>query len=141
MGWKTVRDLLPALLLHVAAAAVHAMSTVGLSGRPGTLYEGALALLALVVPMSALLAVLSGMRRVGAALILLSYLGVAGLTLVGHLGLDYLVTAFYADPSPYRTAFFVSAMVMPVIQIHGIVEALRAWGLVAEPRRNRLLSK
>ncbi|WP_374711735.1 hypothetical protein [Symbiobacterium terraclitae] len=141
MGWKTVRDLLPALLLHVAAAAVHVMSTVGLSGRPGALYEGALALMALVVPMSALLALLSGMRRLGAALFLLSYLGVAALTLIGHLGLDYLVTALYSDPSPYRTAFFASAMVMPLIQIHGIVESLRAWGLLAEPRRNRLLSK
>jgi|GEM_PF-2544876 len=141
MGWKTLRDLLPALVLHVAAAAVHVMSTVGLSGRPGPLYEGALAFMALVAPMAALLALLSGYRRLGAALFLLSYVGVAGVTLVGHLGLNFLVTAFYADPSHHRTAFFASAMAMLPIQIYGIVEALRAWGLFAEPQRHRVLSK
>ncbi len=141
MGWKTVRDLLPALVLHVAAAAVHVASTVGLSGRPGVVYEVALAFLMLVVPMSAVLALLSGLRRLGAALFFLSYLGVAALTLVGYLGLNFLVVAFYADHSVSRTAFFVSALIMPVIQIHGMLEALRTWGLIAEPQRNRLSTK
>lgn len=141
MGWKTVRDLLPLLVLHVAAAAVHAASTVGLSGRPGAAYEVALAFLMLVVPMSAVLALLSGMRRLGAALFFLSYLGVLGLTLVGYLGMNLLVVAFYADPSLFRTTFFISALVMPVIQIYGMLESLRTWGLIAEPERNRLSVK
>jgi len=141
MGWKTVRDLLPLLVLHVAAAAVHAASTVGLSGRPGAVYEVLLAFLMLVVPTSAVLALLSGLRRLGAALFFLSYLGVAALTIAGYLGMNLLVVAFYADPSVFRTTFFVSALIMPVIQIYGMLEALRTWGLIAQPQRNRLSTK
>ncbi|MFO7274607.1 MAG: hypothetical protein DIU55_007035 [Bacillota bacterium] len=141
MGWKTVRDLLPLLVLHGAAAAVHVASMVGLVGRPGLAYEVALAFLILVVPMSAVLALVSGMRRLGAALLFLTYLGAASLTLVGDLGLNFLAEAFYKDPSALRTAFFASALVLPVIQILGMVEALRTWGLIAEPQRNRLSAK
>ena len=60
---------------------------------------------------------------------------------MGYLGLNFLVVAFYADHSVSRTAFFVSALIMPVIQIHGMLEALRTWGLIAEPQRNRLSTK
>lgn len=142
MSWKSVRDLLPLVVLHVAAAAVHAASAVGLSGvRPGAAFEVALAFVALVVPMAAVLALAAGMRRVGAALLVLSYLGVAGLTLVGHLGLNLLVNALDSAPSAFRTAFFASGLVTPVIQVCGVVEALRTWGLIAEPRRNRLSVK
>ncbi|MFS8640869.1 MAG: hypothetical protein LOD90_08690, partial [Symbiobacteriaceae bacterium] len=104
-------------------------------------YEVALAFLILVVPMSAVLALVSGMRRLGAALLFLTYLGAASLTLVGDLGLNFLAEAFYKDPSALRTAFFASALVLPVIQILGMVEALRTWGLIAEPQRNRLSAK
>lgn len=141
MGWKSVRDLLPTLVLHIAAAAVHLTSSTVVAGRPGPAYEGALALLLLVFPMTALLAVLSGHRRVGLSLLLASYVGAAGLVLTGHLYLNFLAEALQAGPSLPRSLFFISALLMSLLQIAGIVEVLRAWGVLPEPQRNRLLSK
>lgn len=139
MGWKTVRDLMPTVLLHMAAAAVHLMSTIELVGRPGLTYEGAFALLVLLLPMSALLAMLSGYRRLGSALFVLSYLGVAGLMLTGHLFLEFLAKAMLASPSPTKTFFFASALLLALLQVSGILEGLRSWGLLAQ--RQRLLTK
>lgn len=141
MGWKSVRDLLPTLVLHIAAAAVHLTSTTILAGRPGPTYEGALALLLLVFPMTALLAALSGYRRLGWALFLVSYVGAAGLVLTGHLYLNFLGEAMAAGWSAVRVLFFGSALLMSLLEIVGIVEVLRVWGVLPESQRNRLLSK
>jgi len=132
---------LPTLVLHIAAAAVHLTSTTILAGRPGPAYEGALALLLLVFPMTALLAVLSGHRRLGWGLFLLSYVGAAGLVLTGHLYLNFLANAMTAGQSVVRSLFFGSALLMALLQIVGIVEVLRVWGVLREPQRNRLFSK
>jgi len=137
VGLRTLREAVPTVVMHMAAAAVHLMSAVALGGSLGPLYGAVLAGLLLAIPMMAVLAMLAGQTRLGSVLFLGAYVGMAGLAIYGLLGEGLLPMAFYAPASPWKTLFFATAMLLPLLQITGIVEAAKA--LVARSGRPRLI--
>lgn len=125
MGWQTLRQAVPTLVIHMTAAAVHLMATVAIGESLSLGYTSFAAAVLLAAPMLAVLAMLAGYSRLGSLLCVLSFLGTAGLALFGQLGLGFLQTALYSASSPWRTLFFATAMLLPLLQVTGILEALR----------------
>ncbi|MFZ5824698.1 MAG: hypothetical protein ACOY94_10255 [Bacillota bacterium] len=125
MGWQTLREAVPTVVMHMTAAAVHLMAITAIGATLGPAYTALVAALLLVAPATAVLAILAGHRWLGALLFGLSFVGTAGLTLFGHLGLGFLETAFHAASSPWKTLFFATSMLLPLLQVTGILEAAR----------------
>lgn len=121
-----LREAVPTLVMHMAAAAVHLMAVAGMGGSLSPGYAGSLSALLLATPMLAVLAMLSGYPRLGSLLCLASYVGTAGLILFGHLLAGHLQLALFAAGSPWKTLFFITAMLLPLLQIAGIWEAVRS---------------
>lgn len=129
MGWQGLRQAMPTVVLHMTAAAIHVMATAALGGFLTSGYGSVLAALVMAAPMGAVLAMLAGENRVGAGLLLLSYLGTSGLVLYGHLGLGLIQLVMEMPASPWKVLFFLSAALLPLLQITGILEAFRFLGL------------
>lgn len=126
MGWQTLREALPTVVMHITAAAVHLMAITAIGGSLGPAYSALVAALLMVAPATAVLAMLAGYNRLGSLLFGLGFVGTAGLVLFGHLGLGFLETAVSADSSPWKRLFFATAMLLPLLQVTGILEAVRA---------------
>ncbi|MFZ5814309.1 MAG: hypothetical protein ACOY93_03285 [Bacillota bacterium] len=126
MGWQTLRDSIPTVVMQMAAAAVHMMAITGLGATLGPLYTALAAAILLAAPMTAVLAMLAGYTRLGTALFAAFFMASAGLLLYGYLGEGHLLMALRAAASPWKSLFFITAVLLPLLQVTGIIEAARS---------------
>lgn len=126
MGWQTLREAVPTVVMHMAAVAVHLMAAAGLGLSFTPLLTSLVATIVLVIPALALFAVLGGAARLGSLLFVLSFVATAGIVLYSQLGMGLLHEVLFAASSPFKALYFVSAALLPLLQIAGILEAARS---------------
>lgn len=130
-GWivvvrRRVWELVPTVILHLFAAGVNGAAAYGLGVSFGPIYTGALVAAVLALPVSALALTLAGHGRVGSALLALSFMASAALGLYGLLGLDLLITALSSPPGTgWKLVFFGTAAMLPLLEMRGILGAVR----------------
>lgn len=124
MGSDRLRQPLPIVIVHMAVASLHITAALAAGAQFGTGFRTGLATVLLLAPTLAVLGALAGQSRWCAAWLLLSYLGMAGLTLYAQLGLGTLATLLQSGASPWKYGYFGSAMALPLLQIAGIAEAV-----------------
>lgn len=112
------------VVVHLAAAGVNVAAGITLGAQSSGGLAAALLTVALGIPVAGLSLGVLGRPRTGALLLILSYVGAAGLGLFGLLRDGVLITVLNAPPETWwRPAFFVSALMLPLVQIRGILEA------------------
>lgn len=126
MGWQRLREAVPTVVMHMAAAAVHLMAAAGVGGQFGPPFLSLVGAVLLVLPTLAVLAFLGGSPRLGSLCLAGSFAAAAGLVLYSHLGLGLLHASLLAPSSPWKVLFLVTAALLPLLQITGILEATRS---------------
>ncbi|HYG56633.1 MAG TPA: hypothetical protein VD902_01000, partial [Symbiobacteriaceae bacterium] len=98
---------------------------VALGAPPPVPFMAALTATALGGPAVALIFSMAGRARAGAMLLLLSFVGGAGVGLYGLLGIGMLSVVYDSPPgTAWKWVFFMTAALLPLLQIKGILDAV-----------------
>lgn len=120
-----LHGVVPTVVLHLVVAGINSAAAMGYGTPPAPAFSAGLAACVLGCPVVGLALSLAGWVRTGAALIVLTYVSSAALGLYSFLGLGALETALSGPPSPWKLIFFITAVLLPLLQIKGILEAGR----------------
>ncbi|HWI52811.1 MAG TPA: hypothetical protein VNT01_11800 [Symbiobacteriaceae bacterium] len=120
-----LHGVVPTVVLHLVVAGVNGAAAMGIGTAPAPVFAGGLAACALGVPVVGLSLSLAGWLRTGAAMVVLTYISSAALGLYNFLGMGALEAALHSPEAPWKLAYFATAVLLPLLQIKGILEAGR----------------
>jgi hypothetical protein len=127
VGYRRMQDVVPTVVLHLVAAGVNSAAALALGVTATGFFTAGVAAGGLGGPVIGLALAASGRPRPGAVLLILSYVGTAGLGLFSLLGLGTLSTVLHSPPdTTWRLIYFFTAALLPLLQIKGIVEVAPA---------------
>lgn len=120
-----LHGVVPTVVLHLVVAGVNGAAALGMGTPPAPAFAAGLAACALGVPVVGLSLSLAGWVRTGAALVVLTYISSAAVGLYNFLGMGALATALDTPEAPWKLVYFATAVLLPFLQIKGIIEAGR----------------
>lgn len=115
--------VVPTIVIHLVVAGINATAALSMGTAPAPALATGLAACALGLPVVGLALSLAGWLRVGAAMVVLTYISCAGLALFNFLGLGALETALLSPATSWKIAYFATTVMLPLLQIKGILEA------------------
>ena len=126
MTYTRTWEMVPTVVLHLVAAAIHGTAAAALGSASDSFYAGALVAVTVGVPVAGMAALLAGYARAGAVTVLLSYVSAAALVIYGHLGLGLMGLALGSPPGAgWKLVFFGTAMALPLLQVKGVLDAAK----------------
>ena len=119
-----LNEAVPTVVLHLVAAGMNVAAALSLGAPAPGLFSAAVVAVALGGPFLAIALGASGRERVGAGILAGSYFGAAALGLYSLLGLGVLTSVLQTPQATgWRLAYFLTAALLPLLQIKGILEA------------------
>lgn len=124
MGRQGARTTLPVVAIHLLAAFLQYV--VGyVMGFMSLTYSAALLVAAVLLPLVGVRLLALERARAGAAFLIAGFTATAGLGLYTLFGLDFAPAVLRHAGTPWRMLFFGTAMLLPLLQIRGILQAGR----------------
>lgn len=124
MSHHHLQEAVPTVVLHLVAAGVNIASALALGTSVSAGFSATLVAVALAGPLAGWALALVRRERPGAVILALSYFGAAALGVYSLVSMGVLGRVLSTPGSPgWRTAYFLTAALLPLLQIKGILEA------------------
>jgi hypothetical protein len=119
-----LQEAVPTVVLHLVATGVNVAAALALGTSVPAGFSATLVAVALAGPLAGLALALVRRERPGAVVLALSYFGAAALGLYSVAYMGVLSTVLSTPGgSGWRVAYFLTAALLPLLQIKGILEA------------------
>ena len=120
-----LHGVVPTVVLHLVAAGINGAAALGMGAPPAPVFAGGLAACVLGLPVFGLSLSLAGWVRMGAAMLVVTYVSSAALGAYSLLAMGTLSAVLSSPQAPWKLIFFVTAAMLPLLQIKGILESGR----------------
>ncbi|HWI61137.1 MAG TPA: hypothetical protein VNT75_04850 [Symbiobacteriaceae bacterium] len=120
-----LHGVVPTVVLHLVVAGINGAAALGMGTPPAQAFAAGIAASALGLPVIGLSLSLAGWVRIGAVMVVLTYVSSAAVGLYNLLGMGALEAALVTPAAPWKLVYFATAVLLPVLQIKGIIEAGR----------------